>query len=74
MSIMQRLEEISRRLSHLDEQALWIARETANTDTAISQSGTFICALASDLQQKLADVIAELEGSEEESDDITPLH
>ena len=74
MTIIQRLEEISRRLSHLDEQGLWIARETVNSDTAVSQSGTLICALAADLQEKLADIIAEIEEEPDDLDDVTPYH
>lgn len=43
---VERLMDITSRLEHLEQSAEWIARETVNNDSGVSQTSTLILVLA----------------------------
>lgn len=55
------LIEISSRLEHLETAAEWITRETVNSDSAISQTGTLITVLADELRERIYELVHTLE-------------
>ena len=55
------LLEISSRLEHLESAAEWITRETVNSDSAISQTGTLITVLADELRERIYELVHTLE-------------
>ena len=61
MSNVQKLLDISSRLSHLEQAAEWVARETVHTDNAVSQTGTLICVLADEVRERVCSLVRELE-------------
>jgi len=61
MDVLEQLKAVSRRLEQMDQAGEWIARETVHSDNPVSQSGSLICALAADIQDKLDQVSREIE-------------
>jgi hypothetical protein len=61
LDIFAELEIIQSRLQQIDSVGEWIARETVHQDAAISQSGSFLCAMTSDLQMRVESLIVELQ-------------
>lgn len=61
MDTITKLLEITSRIEHLENAAEWIARETAQRDNTLSQTGTMIFVLADDIRQKVCDLVKELE-------------
>ncbi|MBX7137852.1 MAG: hypothetical protein K1X83_07690 [Oligoflexia bacterium] len=61
MNTVDRLLEITSRIEHLENAAEWIARETVNTDSAMSQTGTLICVIAEDLREKVCGLVRQME-------------
>lgn len=72
MDTIKRLSEISRRLEQLENCAEWIARETAQTDNCLSQTGTTILVFADDIRERVYSLVRELETQEDDEDE--PLH
>lgn len=58
---LDKLIEISSRIEHLQNSADWITRETANTDSGISQTATLIAVLAENIQEMVCEVCKEVE-------------
>ena len=65
MSTVKKLMDISNRIDQLENSAEWIARETVNTDSAISQSSTLISVLADEIRERICDLVQELEYRQE---------
>ena len=61
MDIFAELEIIQSRLQQIDSVGEWIARETVHQDIALSQSGSYLCAMTSDLQMRVESLIVELQ-------------
>jgi hypothetical protein len=61
VDIFAELEIIQSRLQQIDSVGEWIARETVHNDLAISQSGSYLCAMTSDLQMRVESLIVELQ-------------
>ncbi len=61
MKTLDKLLEISSRIEHMENAAEWIAKETANTDGAVSQTGSLICVLADDLRERICALVHEFE-------------
>lgn len=61
MNTIEKLSDIASRLDHLETAAEWIARETVNTDTPLSQTGSLIIALADDIRDKLVRLVTDME-------------
>jgi hypothetical protein len=64
MNTIDKLVEISSRIEHLESVAEWIARETVNSDNAVSQSSTLICVLADDLRERIFALAQEFEAQQ----------
>ncbi|MCX7952869.1 MAG: hypothetical protein N2654_04500 [Deltaproteobacteria bacterium] len=58
---VRELIEIESRLEHLESLALWIAKETANSDLTISQTGTLISIVCEDVRERVIDLVRSLE-------------
>jgi hypothetical protein len=74
MSSVQKLLDISSRLSHLEQAAEWVAKETVHTDNAISQTGTLICVLAEEVRERVCALVLELENDLKEVLDCDKLN
>lgn len=60
-STVNRLQEISLRLDHLETAGEWIARTLVHSDNAASQTGTLVTVLADDIRCRVLELISELE-------------
>ena len=74
MDNVQKLLDISSRLSHLEQAAEWVARETVHTDNAISQTGTLICVLADEVRERVCSLVRELESDLREVLDLEKMN
>ena len=63
MDTISKLQEISLRLDHIENAGEWLARALVHTDSAGSQTGSLITALADDIRERLLALITELEKS-----------
>jgi hypothetical protein len=61
MDSLEKLQEISLRLDHLQSAGEWLARSLVHTDSAASHTGTLITVLTEDVRQRLLDLVTELE-------------
>ncbi len=61
MSTVDKLMDISSRLEQLENNAEWIAKETVQTDSSVSQTSTLIMALADDIRERVCALVSELE-------------
>ena len=61
MNTLSKLLEISSRIEHLEKSAEWIAKETVHTDNTVSQTGSLICAIADDVQERITELVRKLE-------------
>ena len=61
MSTVDKLMDISSRLEQLENNAEWIAKETVQTDSSVSQTSTIIMALADDVRERVCALVSELE-------------
>jgi len=61
MKTMDKLIEIANRIEHMENAAEWIARETANTDAPVSQTGSLICVLCDDVRERICALVHEIE-------------
>ena len=61
MSTLDKLMNISSRLDHLENLAEWVARESVQTDSGISQSGTLICVLCDEVRESIFELAKQLE-------------
>lgn len=64
---MDKLLEISSRIEHLENAAEWITRETVNTDSSVSQTGSLICVLCDDIREKICSLVHDFEQFLDES-------
>lgn len=69
MDTVDRLQDISSRLEHLENVAEWICRETVHADTGISQSGSLICTLADQIREQIFALVEDFEKIKEEDED-----
>ena len=74
MDMLEQLRTVVKRLEEVDHAGEWIARETIHSDAAVSQSGSLICALAHDLQERLEEVLEAVEGLLDAAADDVPFH
>ena len=58
---IERLQEISLRLDHLEASGEWLARALVHVDSAASQTGSLISVLAEDIRERLLELVTELE-------------
>lgn len=61
MRTVDKLIDITSRIEHLEHAAEWIAKETAHSDNALSQTGTLITVLADDLRERVCSLVREIE-------------
>jgi hypothetical protein len=61
MDTIEKLQEISLRLDHLEASGEWLARSLVHQDNAASQTGTLVSVLADDIRGRLLDLVTELE-------------
>lgn len=61
MSNLERLEDISMRLDHLESAGDWIARSLVHTDPAASQTGSLVTVLVEDIREKIIALVTDLE-------------
>ncbi|MCS6893386.1 MAG: hypothetical protein NZO16_02280 [Deltaproteobacteria bacterium] len=61
ISSIKELLEIESRLEHLENLALWMARETSATDQTLSQTSTLISVVVEDLRERILDLVKSLE-------------
>ena len=67
MKTLDKLLEISSRIEHLENAAEWITKETVNTDSAVSQTGTLITVLCDDLRERICQLVQDFEQFFDES-------
>jgi len=58
---MQSLIDIESRLEHLENLALWIARDSASIDPTLSQTGTLISVICEDVRERIFNLVKQLE-------------
>jgi hypothetical protein len=58
---VQKLQELSNRIEHLQSLADWVTRETTHSDNAVSQTATLITVLAEDIRERVYEVVRECE-------------
>ena len=61
MDSVQKLQEISLRLDHLQSAGDWLARSLVHVDGAASHTGSLVTVLAEDIRTRLLELVAELE-------------
>lgn len=61
MDSLEKLQEISLRLDHMQAAGDWLARSLVHTDSAASQTGTLISVLVEDIRTRLLELVTELE-------------
>lgn len=61
MNTVEKLQEISLRLDHLEASGEWLARSLVHQDSAASQTGALVSVLADDIRGRLLDLVTELE-------------
>lgn len=61
MDSLDRLQEISMRLDHMQAAGDWLARSMVHLDSAASHTGTLITVLVEDVRSRLLELITELE-------------
>ena len=61
MESVEKLQEISLRLDHMQAAGEWLARSLVHTDSAASHTGTLITVLTEDIRGRLLELITELE-------------
>ena len=61
MKTVDKLQELSNRLDHLESVSLWIAETVGETDPAVSQSANLIETLAEDVRYRVMELVSELE-------------
>lgn len=61
METVQKLQDLSSRIEHLQVLADWVTRETTHTDNAISQTATLITVLAEEIRERVYEVVRECE-------------
>lgn len=61
MESLEKLQEISMRIDHLESAGDWLARSMANIDGAASHTGTLVTVLAEDIRARIMDLVTELE-------------
>ncbi len=55
------LVDISSRLDQIEQSAEWISRDMVQKDPCISQTGTLIGVIASDIREKICALVEKLE-------------
>lgn len=61
MENIEKLQEISLRLDHMQQAGEWLARSLVHTDSAASHTGTLITVLTEDIRLRLLELVTELE-------------
>lgn len=61
MDSIQKLQELSQRIDHLENAGEWLARTLVNVDSAASQTGTLVTVLAEDIRERVLELVTELE-------------
>ncbi|MFN8388706.1 MAG: hypothetical protein U0136_00275 [Bdellovibrionota bacterium] len=61
MNSVEKLQEISLRLDHMQSAGDWLARSLVHTDSAASHTGTLITVLTEDIRERLLELVTELE-------------
>ena len=61
MDSVEKLQEISMRLDHMQAAGEWLARSLVHTDSAASHTGTLITVLTEDIRDRLLELVTELE-------------
>ena len=61
MKSLEKLQEISLRLDHLDAAGEWLARALVHTDEAASHTGSLVSVLSEDLRNRIFELVTELE-------------
>ncbi len=61
MDSLEKLQEITLRLDHLEEAGDWLARALVHVDGAASHTGSLVTVLADDIRNRIIELISELE-------------
>ncbi len=61
MDSIEKLQEISLRLDHMQAAGDWLARSLVHSDSAASHTGTLITVLTEDIRERLLELVTELE-------------
>lgn len=61
MSTVEKLQEISLRLEHLEAAGDWLARSLVHVDGVASQTGTLVTVLTEDVRERILELVTELE-------------
>lgn len=61
MDSVNKILEITSRIEQLEQSAEWIAREMVHADSSVSQTGTYISALADDIRERLLKLVRDIE-------------
>jgi archaellum component FlaC len=69
MDTVDKLQDISSRLEHLENVAEWITREMVHLDSGISQSGSLICTLAEQIREQIFALVEDLEKTKDEEEE-----
>lgn len=61
MNSLEKLNDISCRIEHLERSAEWITKETVHSDNVVSQTATLITVLADEIREKVCSLVKEIE-------------
>ncbi len=69
-SSIKELVDIESRIEHIENLALWIARETSHLDQPVSQTSALISVVCEDLREKIIELVKRLENQIKEFEKI----
>lgn len=61
VNTVEKLQEISLRLDHLESAGEWIARSMVHVDSTASHTGSLVTVLADDIRLRVLELVTELE-------------